>query len=84
MAAGVYVMVPFALRTALPCDGVPTMATASTSPSTSKSLLNTSIVTGVSSRVVAVSSTATGRSFTAVTVIVTLAVAVPPWPSLIV
>ncbi len=38
---------------------------------------------GVSSAVVAASLAATGASFTAVTVTVTVAPDVPPWPSLI-
>jgi len=47
----------------------------------SLSLPSTAIVTAVSSAVVAVSSAATGASFVAVIVTVTVAVADPPWPS---
>ena len=54
-------------------------------PSISESLVKTLTVTGVSSGVVLLSSfTAIGVSFTAVTVIDKFAVAVPPFPSLIV
>ena len=76
-AAGVYVIVPLALTTMVPCEAGPTAAMASGSPSTSTSLLNTSIVTGVSSAVVAESPIATGASFTDATDIATFAVAVP-------
>ena len=51
------------------------------SPSGERSLLKTSIVIGVSSGVVALSSFATGGSFTGVTVTFTVVVAVPPLPS---
>src|SRR2546421_594104 len=54
------------------------------SPSTSLSLSNGLIVTGTSSAVLALSSTATGASFTALTVTVISAEVVPPLPSLIV
>ena len=51
-------------------------------PSTSRSLLNTFTVTGVSSLVLAVSFVRVGASLTAAIVTVTVAVGVPPWPSL--
>src|SRR5207302_969941 len=54
------------------------------SPSTSLSLSSGLIVTGTSSAVLALSSTATGASFTALTVTVISAEFVPPLPSLIV
>ncbi|MBA7673102.1 hypothetical protein ES703_81290 [subsurface metagenome] len=50
----------------------------------SLSLARTEIVTAVSSLVVAISPAASGGSFTGFTVIVTVAVSVPPLPSLIV
>ncbi|MBA7673103.1 hypothetical protein ES703_81291 [subsurface metagenome] len=82
--SGVYVTVEFGLIRAEPLGGSLTAATARESSSMSLSLARTEIVTAVSSGVVAESSVATGGSFTGVTVIVTVAVAVPPLPSLIV
>jgi len=58
-----------------------TDATVKLSPSTSVSLPRTSIVTATSSSVVALSSFATGGSFSPPTVTVTVAVSVPPLPS---
>ena len=55
-----------------------TCVTVSVSPSTSPSLSRTAIVTGVSSLPVKPSFAATGASFTAATLPVTLAVAVSP------
>ena len=64
---------------------VPLMAvTVSALPSRSRSLTRTSKVTDVSSAVVKLSSTATGASFSPVTVTVTVAVEKPPAPSEIV
>ena len=54
------------------------------SPSGSVSLARTFVTPAVSSAVVRVSSTATGGPLSAVTVTVTVAVSVPPLPSLIV
>ena len=58
--------------------------TTNVSPSGSVSSVNGTKVTGVSSAVVYVSSTATGASFTGVMLIISLAVSVPPFPSEIV
>ena len=58
--------------------------TVSGSLSASLSFSRTDVVTALSSAVVAESAAATGPSFTAVTVTLTVAVAVPPWPSRIV
>ena len=52
--------------------------------SVSVSFVRTLPETGVSSGVLTVSSTATGTSFTAVTVMFTTPVSVPPLPSLVV
>ena len=80
-ASGVYVTsVP--LLTTVPLAGWVTEPTVRASPSTSVSLDNTSIVTGVSSSVEALSSLASGSSLTEATVMVTVAVSVPPLPSL--
>ncbi len=75
-------MVPSPLLTAVPWDGEPTEVTVKLSPSTSLSLASTFTVPGVSSSVVNTSSLATGGSFTGLTVTCTVAVAVPPFPSL--
>ncbi|MBA7673101.1 hypothetical protein ES703_81289 [subsurface metagenome] len=84
MGSGVYVTVEFGLIRAEPLGGSLTDAMERMSvTSTSASLARTSTVTAVSSGVVAESSVATGGSFTGFTVIVTVAVAVPPLPSLI-
>ena len=53
-------------------------------PSASVSLVSTLPETGLSSVVLTVSSTATGKSFTDVTVMFTTPVSVPPLPSLVV
>ena len=65
---------PSEFTTTEPLAGSETAVTVRASPSTSVSLARTGIVTSVSSSVRAVSSTATGASFTAVTVTVTVAV----------
>ena len=80
---GVKVTVPLRLITTVP-SGELAATTVSGSPSTSLSLASSAMVTGVSSFVVAASSTATGGSFTAATLIVSVTVAKPPFPSLIV
>ena len=59
---------------AVPSDGSLVPSTVSESPSASVSLASTATVTGVSSSVLAASSFATGGSFTALTVTVTVAV----------
>ena len=79
-----YVTVLSPSITATPLDGLVTEVTVSVSPSTSESLASTSVVTGVSSDVVSVSSIATGTSLAAPTEIVTVAVSVPPLSSEIV
>ena len=79
-----YVTVVPLLITATPLAGTVTAVTVSVSSSGSESLLSTVVVTGVFSDVVSVSSFATGASFTALTVIVTVAVSDPPLPSEIV
>ena len=66
---------------AVPCAGMVTLATDSVPPSASLSFARTAIVAAVSSAVVAASSFATGASLTLVIVTLTVAVAVPPWPS---
>ena len=75
-------MVSSALITTEPLAGAVVALTLSVSPSRSLSLPKTSMVTGVSSLVVAVSSRAVGSSLAAETVTVTLAVALPPLPSM--
>ena len=77
-------MVPSPLITTVPLAGWVTDWMVSAFPSTSVSLPSTGTVTGVSSAVVSVSSTATGLSLTGVTVMVTVAVSVPPFPSVMV
>src|SRR5262249_61404840 len=72
-------------RLTVPLTGPPTLVTLKGSPSTSESLVSSelaAITRGVSSAVVAESLTATGASLTALTVTLTVAVAVPPLPSL--
>ena len=71
-AAGTYVTEP-STRSTDPLEAEPTLTTDNTSPSTSVSLTNTPIVTAVSSTVDTESSFATGPSFTAPTVTVTVA-----------
>jgi hypothetical protein len=78
------VIVPSALATALPCAGVLTAVTVRLSPSRSVSFASTATLRAVSSTVVAASLTATGTSFTGVTLTLTVAVALPPRPSPIV
>ena len=75
---------PSALTATVPLPGRTTAVTVSVSPSTSVSLASTSTVDGVVLGCRAVSSTATGASLTGVTVMVTVAVAVPPLPSVMV
>src|SRR6185503_11280247 len=77
--------VPPGAIAAVPSLGWVTAVTVSVSPSMSLSLTSTSIgVSASSSATLAVSFAATGGSLTGVTVIATVAVAVPPWPSEIV
>ena len=89
-ASGVYVYVPSSFRTNVPFDGSVFPMIVRSSPSGSESLSNTLPLTAVSYAVVAVSSTASGASLTgggggaSPTVIVTVAVSSPPFPSLIV
>ena len=61
--------------------GLDAVVTVKGSPSTSLSSSKTTIFVGVSSTIVALSSTATGGSFTAVTDTETVALSVPPRPS---
>ena len=65
-----------------PLAGAVVALTLKVSPSRSLSLPKTAMVTGVSSLVVTLSSTAVGSSLTGVTVTVTVAVALPPLPSM--
>ena len=81
---GVYVTLPSGSRASTPFLGPLTRTAASGSPSTSVSLASTpgpATASGVFRVVENVSLTATGGSFTGVTVIVTTAAAVPPLPS---
>ena len=75
-AAGVYCSWPDGKVVTVPFAGCVTLATLWLGPSTSVSLLRTEIVTGVSSVVDAVSSPATGASFSASTETDTVVVAV--------
>ncbi len=93
---GVYVKVPSALNTKLPLAGSVLPVMVSASPSGSLSLGNTLPETGVPNSVETASSSASGASFTggggggggtttsSATVMLTVAVSVPPLPSLIV
>ena len=82
---GVYVTVPSSFTVAVPFAGPVTMRpTDRLSPSTSVSLASTSITTGTSSSVVAVSSPATGASLTDVTSMKTRAEEKALLPSVIV
>ena len=85
LLAGVKVRVPSGLTTTVPRPGS-TVApvTVRASPSGSLSLVSTDTVTGVSSGVVARSGRAIGASLTDATLMVTVAEAVPPLPSLMV
>ncbi len=83
-AAGVYRKLPSGFSVAVPWLGPLTSTAFSVPPSASVSLASTAIVTAWSSTVVAESFTATGALLTFVTVTLTVAVAEPPWPSLIV
>jgi hypothetical protein len=78
----VYVTVLPALTTVAPCAGTEAPVTVSAWLSGSLSLASTVTVTAVFSGVVALSSLATGAPFTGLTVTDTVAVAVPPLPSL--
>ena len=69
----------------MPCVALPTAVMESGLPSTSVSLASSAAdatTSGVSSLVVSASLPATGASLTAVTLTVTVAVVLPPWPSL--
>ena len=84
---GVKVTEPSAFSTAVPLVLGPTAVIVNASPSTSLSLASSSAavkVTGTSSWVAPVSSSATGASLTGATLIVTVAVSLPPLPSSIV
>ena len=82
LATGVKVRVPSGLMVTLPLAGSTVAAvTVRASPFGSLSLPSTLTVTGWSSGVVAVSGVATGRSLTGVTLMETVLLAVPPWPS---
>ena len=81
---GVYFTVPFTLVATVPLVPWVTLTTANVSPSTSVSLASTSISTAVSSLVVSLSSTATGLSLIAFINTVTVPVALPVFPSLMV
>ena len=83
--AGVKFSVPSALTVTVPCAGLFSVAlvTARLSPSTSLSLASTGMLeSGVLIGVLAMSFPATGASFTAPTLTVTVVVDVPPCPSL--
>ncbi|ORA60188.1 hypothetical protein BST23_23250 [Mycolicibacterium elephantis] len=72
-------------RVTVPLFAVPTSVTERLSPSTSESLPNTSTAVGPEFVLtVTMSSDATGSSLTGLTVTCTVAVAVPPLPSLMV
>jgi hypothetical protein len=75
-------MVLPALTTVAPCAGTEAPVTVNASLSGSLSLVSTVTVTAVLVEVAAESSLATGAPLTCVTVIDTVAVAVPPLPSL--
>ena len=83
-ASGAYSTGPVASGTdVVPFAGSDTFVVDSTSPSTSVSLSSTAMSFGAeSSSTVSASSTPTGASFTQVTSTRTVAVAVPPLPSL--
>ena len=74
-------IVPFGLIVALPCAGALIDVIVRASPSTSLSLSSTRMTTATSSSVVTESLTATGESFTGVTVSVTVTTAESAWPS---
>ena len=78
--AGVYTMVEPSFHT-VPFSANVTDSTTMVSPSGSLSLSRTGIVTGISSSVTALSSSADGGAFTPATDTVTVAVSVPPFPS---
>ena len=83
LEAGRIDMTPFTV----PLTALCTLVTVSVPPSRSLSLVTrdeAATTSDVSSAVLAVSFTATGLSLTGVTVTFTVAVALPPWPSLIV
>ena len=83
-AAGVNTTSPLPSRATAPFTALETLEIESVSPSISVSLANSveaRIVNAVSSLVEALSLIATGASFTAATVTVTVCVVVPPLPS---
>ena len=75
---------PKFMITTLPFDGGVTLVTLSVSPSRSLSFASTSMFKLASSSSVRISSTATGASLVGSTVRLTVAVALPPSPSLMV
>ena len=84
LAVGVKTTLPLPSRTTVPFVAPWTEVRASASPSGSESLPSRDaarMVTAVSSTVEALSARAVGTSLTGVTVTVTVAGAVPPWPS---
>ncbi len=82
---GVYVQTPAAVQATVPWAALGlSVVTVSESPSTSESLASTFTFPAVPWAVVSESLTAFGASFTGVTVMETVAVSVPPWPSEIV
>ena len=86
MAAGVKASVPSALMLTVPCAGS-TVAelTLSALPSTSLSLASTAMLLSATLiAVLAVSALATGLSLTGLTARLTVAVALPPLPSMMV
>ena len=85
LAFGVYTGLPVtASIVTVPLAPCVTAVTVRPSPSTSVSLPRTGMVTAVSSGVLTRSFTASGASLLGVIVTVTVAVSVPPLPSLIV
>ena len=79
-----YSTVPLVVMATVPWPAAPRLVIVNESPSTSVSLPRTLIEIGVSSGVVAESGLATGGSSTPVTDTVTVELAVPPLPSVIV
>ena len=75
-------MLPLPLRVTLPDDGWLMLMTLSGSPSGSESLSSTAIVTATPGAVVALSASAIGGWLRAMTLTVTLALSLPPRPSL--
>jgi hypothetical protein len=84
LAAGANTTLP-PLNVTEPWVALPTLVIVSGLPSTSPSFPSSvagAMISGVSSVAVTESLPAVGASLTAVTVTLTVAVAVPPWPSL--